>query len=726
MRILLVCVLITTMAKAQFAVARDTLTVVHGSQTLQFPFAGGLNYLCVSNADLNFDGIQDLVCYDRCNAIGSGLFKCFIKDGTGQTRYKPDADLPYFFPEVSNWALLLDFNGDQKADLFCSSPLGIQVYKNISTPQNRLKFSPYVNVLMSNYNPGALQPLYTNIYASPIGAPGIKDIDGDGDLDILTFSSQGVFIEWHKNLSIEKFGHKDSLVFELASDCWGKCAESNCQVGLNQCQSKSEFKEQHAGACLTCLDIENDGDQDLLIGDVGCTDIQFAYNNGTAASALISDTTRNFPNYPQKGNTQVLRLQHFPCAFIADVDADGKQDLLASPQTANSENAKSLWYYRNVAGTGPAQFQFVASDFLQSEMIDYGQGSKPLLYDINADGLTDLLVVTQGQFTNGYLSSRIAYYQNTGTAQIPKYTRMSADWLNLSTYMLQGLTACLGDIDADGDVDLILGTASGQIHWFENTASINQAAQFTVLKLNPFAITVPFGSAAPLVYDVNKDQKPDLIVGMRNGKLALYINTGNVGVPGFSLYSSNWAGIDVRIETSRYGLDAYASPELVFYSGQTQLLVGSASGHIFNYTMPQNPAATATLINDHVNFWNEGPQSTIAAKDINADGRLDFMLGNAAGGCMFFSSASPQVGVNSQIAESKLTLFPQPAENFLHLKGNIGIPPYEVYVYLPDGSQHFKYQLDVPLLQTEQWPKGLYVIAWKAFDKPLQWLKCIK
>jgi hypothetical protein len=215
------------MAKAQFAVARDTLTVVHGSQTLQFPFAGGLNYLCVSNADLNFDGIQDLVCYDRCNAIGSGLFKCFIKDGTGQTRYKPDADLPYFFPEVSNWALLLDFNGDQKADLFCSSPLGIQVYKNISTPQNRLKFSPYVNVLMSNYNPGALQPLYTNIYASPIGAPGIKDIDGDGDLDILTFSSQGVFIEWHKNLSIEKFGHKDSLVFELASDCWGKCAESN-------------------------------------------------------------------------------------------------------------------------------------------------------------------------------------------------------------------------------------------------------------------------------------------------------------------------------------------------------------------------------------------------------------------------------------------------------------------------------------------------------------------
>jgi hypothetical protein len=273
-----------------------------------------------------------------------------------------------------------------------------------------------------------------------------------------------------------------------------------------------EFKEQHAGACLTCLDIENDGDQDLLIGDVGCTDIQFAYNNGTAASALISDTTRNFPNYPQKGNTQVLRLQHFPCAFIADVDADGKQDLLASPQTANSENAKSLWYYRNVAGTGPAQFQFVASDFLQSEMIDYGQGSKPLLYDINADGLTDLLVVTQGQFTNGYLSSRIAYYQNTGTAQIPKYTRMSADWLNLSTYMLQGLTACLGDIDADGDVDLILGTASGQIHWFENTASINQAAQFTVLKLNPFAITVPFGSAAPLVYDVNKDQKPDLIV----------------------------------------------------------------------------------------------------------------------------------------------------------------------------------------------------------------------
>ena len=66
--------------KAQLPVARDTLPVWEANQYLKFPFAGGLNYVSVSSTDLNFDGLNDLIFYDRCNSIGTGQFKCFIKN----------------------------------------------------------------------------------------------------------------------------------------------------------------------------------------------------------------------------------------------------------------------------------------------------------------------------------------------------------------------------------------------------------------------------------------------------------------------------------------------------------------------------------------------------------------------------------------------------------------------------------------------------------------------
>ena len=67
--------------------------------------------------------------------------------------------------------------------------------------------------------------------------PAIVDLDGDGDLDILTFGVLGTFIEKHRNLSVERFGHRDSLVFEKTDPCWGRVAESeeNNAMYLDTC-----------------------------------------------------------------------------------------------------------------------------------------------------------------------------------------------------------------------------------------------------------------------------------------------------------------------------------------------------------------------------------------------------------------------------------------------------------------------------------------------------------
>ncbi|MCB0779375.1 MAG: hypothetical protein KDC03_07565, partial [Flavobacteriales bacterium] len=58
-------------------------------------------------------------------------------------------------------------------------------------------------------------PTNANLFVTQVDVPGIVDVDGDGDLDVLTFSIFGSYMEYHKNLSMELYGTCDSLTFEV-------------------------------------------------------------------------------------------------------------------------------------------------------------------------------------------------------------------------------------------------------------------------------------------------------------------------------------------------------------------------------------------------------------------------------------------------------------------------------------------------------------------------------
>lgn len=60
-----------------------------------------------------------------------------------------------------------------------------------------------------------------NLYVSSADIPAIVDVDNDGDIDILTYHISGEYLQYHKNLSKELYGHSDSLQFELRNECWG-------------------------------------------------------------------------------------------------------------------------------------------------------------------------------------------------------------------------------------------------------------------------------------------------------------------------------------------------------------------------------------------------------------------------------------------------------------------------------------------------------------------------
>lgn len=674
MRILILLLCLSSICKSQLPIARDTFSVYENGKLLKMPLAGGLNFCNVSNIDLNQDGIQDLVAYDKTTSNAYGRFKCFIKKGSvGQAVYESAPELNYRFPQVDNWALLLDYNFDGKKDIFASYFGGIMVYKNISTPTAGLTFS-LVNQLVQTKDFPNSQP--ANLLVSSVSVPGLADIDGDGDIDILTFAQNGIMVEFHQNKSKELYGHADSLVYERVNQCWGKFSENNCVVQFNQCPNKPLVqkleaieKNLHAGSCLTCFDRENDGDQDLIIGDIGCDNITYAENTGTSTNAHITDTARRFPNYPSINNTQRIRFSSFPCAYHVDVDGDNLKDLVASPN-APGVNFKSMWYYRNTGTLTNPNFQFAKDNLLQDEMIEVGQAAYPAYLDYDNDGKKDLLIGNNGYYSGNSSKAQLALYRNIGTLSQPAFSLVTKDYLSLSTFNYLSIAPTVGDVDNDGDLDILYCNHYGNLSWAENTGGAGNACNFSIIKNNTFSITPISSEGNPQLIDMDLDGKLDVMMGMRNGNIAYYRNVGSSGIPSFSLITNVFGGIDVEGSFLKYLNEGYAAPFFYRENGQLKLMIGNIEGRLFMYNIPSNLTSPAILLASNLNAINEGENATPLYEDINGDGKRDLLLGNFSGGLSFFSSKSPFIGLteNTYASPAFSTVYPNPVTNRLFVQ----------------------------------------------------------
>jgi hypothetical protein len=218
-------------AMAQLGFERDdSVPVTEENGLLSFPWAGGVNHPQVHNIDLNNDGIQDLLVFDK---MGDRI-STFLMDADGNLDFAPRYR-PMFTnqhgqrPRLHDWMLLRDFNCDGKMDIFTYSNGGMAVYRNDSEGDT-LTFTRMTSLLLSDYQPSNPDFGILNVYVSPIDLPAITDIDGDGDLDIVTFSLTGFSAEHHRNMSMELYGHCDSLVYQRESSCWGGFTEDPASV----------------------------------------------------------------------------------------------------------------------------------------------------------------------------------------------------------------------------------------------------------------------------------------------------------------------------------------------------------------------------------------------------------------------------------------------------------------------------------------------------------------
>lgn len=668
----------------------DTILVSNMSNPLKNPWAGGLNFTEWGAVDVDLDGIKDLVVFDK-----SGEFiRVFKNDNlSGIASFKHAPQFQHSFPnEISSWVLFYDFNNDGKEDLFTYALGlgGIRVYKNISTLGN-LQFSLFKNYLPTDYLNGFPQ---TNIPVSSVALPALSDIDNDGDMDIITFQTVGIVLELHKNMSIENYGNTDSLEFVAVDKCFGDVSENNCEATLNYsfCPLLVQYNEtinnstqktdatMHSGSCLTCIDMDGDNDKEIIIGDISCDSVEYFRNGGSSSNAHFDFTTKLFPN-----SIDPIAFQQFPCTYLLDLDNDGKHDLIAAPNLQTSENHNSVWFYKNTGSDNIPNFNLMQKDFLQNEMLDFGEGAYPTTFDYDADGDLDIVVGNFGYYqpVSAYTSS-LALLENTGTNNHPTFNLIDIDYLNLSSLNLKNLTPTFGDMDGDGDKDLIVGDISGKLNYFTNTSAIGNIATFTLSAnyTSGYLTGIDIGNNAyPQIVDVNKDGLNDLLIGEYDGTLNYFKNIGTSNNPLLNTVVTNFGGVKVN-KPGYY--EAHSIPYLFNDNGNYQLLVGSDRGYLYMYNnIDGNLIGNFTLVDSIYNSVLEGKQLAPCLADFNADGILDMIVGNYSGGLSFFLGNQNQITLEDErnAIHSSLILFPNPAQEFINLQFNhFNLQKKEVYI----------------------------------------------
>lgn len=603
----------------------NSIPVTNGNNNLTNAWAGGLNNAQVSNIDLNHDGKKDLFIFDRARNYPSVfLYK--------NSKYQHAPAYSDSFPAMTSWAFLIDFNNDGNPDIFTSNATLIQnknsfkVYQN--TGSNQLEFTIIKDEVKSKYYSNT-----SSLYVTGTDVPTFADVDNDGDIDLLTFDVTGGSIELHSNYSQELYGHSDSVNYVLTNACWGNLHEDpfSSALTLNQtCAPISLKTELHAGSTLCAFDYDNDNDQDVLVGDVLFNGLTLASNGGNASNANVTAQDASFPNY----NTPV-NIISFPAAFVADIDQNSKTDLLISPNNKNDENYNCLHYYKNTSNNAVGHFELQQKDFLVNTMLDFGSGAYPVFFDYNNDGLQDLIVANDGIYdvNQSKQIGKVALLLNTGTSTNPSFNLENTDMDTLSQYNIVSMKPTFGDLDNDGDDDMLIGAFNGQVHYFKNIAAIGNKANFEIE--TPIYQSIDVGAnSAPVLFDIDNDGLLDLIIGEQDGNLNYFKNTGSASAPIFTLQSNSFGNVNV----SDGFLSGYSVPFLYKNGTNTELLVGCANGSIHHFTnIDGNLNGTFTEDNGAFDNIQTGIQSSAALAKITGDDKYFLVAGNKAGGLQLFS-----------------------------------------------------------------------------------------
>ncbi len=208
------------------------------------------------------------------------------------------------------------------------------------------------------------------------------------------------------------------------------------------------------------IDIDNDGDLDLFVGEWWGR-ISFYENIGSSKIPLFSHVTDSF---------NLIDVGRSAAPSFADIDNDGDYDLFigtyytVGPFSDTPEG--KIYFYRNIGTPELAAFEFVTDSFINIPNMGLG---KPEFVDFDGDDDLDLVVAySETDLEGGKIG--ILQYQNDGTKNNAVFNLLNIDLFDWNLTERIDVFPTFADVDSDGNLDAILGTHN-TIYYYKYTVT---------------------------------------------------------------------------------------------------------------------------------------------------------------------------------------------------------------------------------------------------------------
>ncbi|MDH4121101.1 MAG: VCBS repeat-containing protein [Deltaproteobacteria bacterium] len=585
---------------------------------------GPISRVAIATGDVDSDGDLDMI-------LGDAKGVLYWLENTGNKKepswhlakedLMPDPNRRNAVP------MLIDLDSDGDLDLVVGNHNGRLIYFKNQGSAKKPDWRPESSAL-------------GGVDVGADSVPAFLDIDADGDLDLFVGNHKGVVVYYENQGTREEFryvlkttrfaraeGGKDSVpVFffwdqDKRPDLMMGTAKGKLLLFLNlnkpdskvpgyrDWMEKTPFWEDlwvDGHAFPHFADLNGDGRPDLLMGDEA-GNITLQYN------LSAKQTLR------PKAGAPVVKTESEEVtpgeALPPSEDKDKKELFFAETQAAAAPPP---------TGPLPPEFERVEKKF---GGLEWGSRIVVALADLDGDGDLDLVV--------GTAKGELLFYRNEGTPQLANFVKASDKFSGYDKG--RNPSPVLADMDADGKPDLVVGTEDGHVYVYRNTPETPETP-FTLDAEMTQGIFVG-RNAQPAVADMDGDDLPDLLVGNFNGNLILYKNLGPGKKPQFSLADRRFLGIDVGLGAAPFvgDLDRDGKPDLIIGSDQGNLTLYQKTG---TGKLPGGWAKNDALLKKLVFPRGTSPRLV----DVDADGDVDLLVGTD-GGVMYLypNDANAQV-----------------------------------------------------------------------------------